>query len=283
MPPAVRRIATSDLPVEITALSLVQVIGGEMLLRGESGTHRLLAGELLSVRSGPGVVLDTRRSGEALVFHADPSWASLVRTLFEAPGQPGAAAPLARERAGSGVAQRAGRVLVASHLDLGQGSPPSTDLRRICPASAGRFVELVAIAEDMAGSLVDPREPAGARIRSRRASLVRTLEDLDASALDGFSLGVLAGRLGVSLRQASRLVRQELGTSLPAYLSALRIERAKKLLVRSDDSITEVALETGWRSLSHFNAVFRRHVGMTPSAFRAYETARHACAAHDDA
>jgi AraC-like DNA-binding protein len=33
--------------------------------------------------------------------------------------------------------------------------------------------------------------------------------------------------------------------------------------------VTEVAAEAGWNSLGHFHSVFRRRLGLTPSAFRA--------------
>ena len=48
----------------------------------------------------------------------------------------------------------------------------------------------------------------------------------------------------------------------------LRLARARRLLLETDHSVLEVAGETGWSSLAHFNAVFRRRVGVTPSAFR---------------
>jgi transcriptional regulator GlxA family with amidase domain len=134
---------------------------------------------------------------------------------------------------------------------------------------AGRLLELVALADSLRGPLDAPRPPAGARNRSRRALLVRALEELEAGSLDGLTLRVLAERLEVSERQASRLLRDELGTSFPDYLAALRIERAKKLLATTDEPVTDVALETGWQSISHFNAVFRRRVGVTPTLYRA--------------
>ena len=46
------------------------------------------------------------------------------------------------------------------------------------------------------------------------------------------------------------------------------LERAKALLRDSEMTVIEVAGETGWSSLAHFNAVFRRRVGSTPSQFR---------------
>ncbi len=269
MVPAVRRITARDLPVSLEPLALVHVTAGELLLAGEAGTHRLLSGEVLAVRAPVRVELRAgRASGEALLFHAAPGWVERARSLAgsdaRAPAQDEA---LVREAAGSEAARRAGRLLLATHLAAERAGAAALDDPGI--ERAGRFLELVGLARALRGSLLAPRPPAGAGNRSRRAPLARLLEELETAPLEGFTLGVLARRLGVSERHASRLLRQELGTSFPEYLSALRIERAKKMLATTDDAVTDVALETGWQSLSHFNAVFRRRVGETPSRYRA--------------
>jgi len=65
----------------------------------------------------------------------------------------------------------------------------------------------------------------------------------------------------------------QFGTTFREHLATLRLERAKRLLAATDLPVIEVAGHTGWSSLAHFNAVFRRRVGLTPSAFRAGELA----------
>ena len=52
-------------------------------------------------------------------------------------------------------------------------------------------------------------------------------------------------------------------------MTRLRVDRARRLLDESALPVIEVAAETGWSSLAHFNAVFRRHTGHTPTAYRA--------------
>lgn len=263
MLPRVRRLCASDLPLRLSPLVLVHVTEGEFVLRGGAGVHRLLNGELLALRAPIAAELEAARGGgEALLLHANPLWAERARALFDGGEPTPPADALVRENAGSPTARRAGRLLLAAHLERA----PQSD--GVGTESAGRLVELIRIAHGMSKSLVEPR-PGGARASSRRAPLVRALEALERAPLEGFSLGVLARGLGVSERHASRLLRAELGTPLPEYLAALRIERAKKLLATTQEPVTDVALETGWQSLSHFNAVFRRHVGATPTAYRA--------------
>ena len=56
--------------------------------------------------------------------------------------------------------------------------------------------------------------------------------------------------------------------SFREHLALLRLARAKALLRDTGMSVIEVAGETGWSSLAHFNSVFRRRVGATPSRYR---------------
>jgi len=271
MLPCVRRLTAADLPFSLTVFSLLYVTEGELLLREPEGAHRLAAGELLALRSGTARLEQAggRATGEALWLQSSPEWVAQACALFGAATLRADAEPLVREPSGSELARRAARLLTVAHLDAGPEAGERAGFEH-----AGRLAELVGIGHSMAGSLVAPRPASGRRAHSSRARLVRVLEELETADLDGFTLGVLAERVGLSRRHASRLLKQEVGASFPEYLTALRIERAKKLLTTTGQPVTEVALETGWQSLSHFNTVFRRRVGVTPSAWRARAIAR---------
>lgn len=64
-----------------------------------------------------------------------------------------------------------------------------------------------------------------------------------------------------------RIFKEEMGLSIQAYLTALRIVRAKELLLRSF-SVTEIAEMVGFETINYFSTVFKKQTGMTPSAFR---------------
>ncbi len=72
----------------------------------------------------------------------------------------------------------------------------------------------------------------------------------------------------LSKAQLYRLFRQELGLTPGEYLLAQRLEKARHYLVRQDISITEVAFELGFQSLSHFSRRFKAATGHSPTAFR---------------
>lgn len=67
----------------------------------------------------------------------------------------------------------------------------------------------------------------------------------------------------------ARVFRQTMGVSPGHYLSELRIERAKLFLTTSTLSISQIALEVGFQSFSHFTQLFKQRTGQSPSAFRA--------------
>ncbi len=268
--PFIRRFGAGDFPIRLEPLSLIHVSSGELSLPGTTGLHRIATGEILALRRGDPIDVDRMRgSGEALLLHAPPIWVERAGALFGAGASPGPGDDIARASAGSEVARRTARLLLSAHLERTQAPLAGAGDGIAGIGGAGRMLELVGVALALHGPLDAARPPDGSRTRSRRAELVRTLEEFERAALDNLSLRVLAEKLRVSERQASRLLREALGTAFLAYVTSLRIERAKKQLATTDEPVTDIALETGWQSISHFNAVFRRCVGVTPSHYRA--------------
>lgn len=78
----------------------------------------------------------------------------------------------------------------------------------------------------------------------------------------------IAQAIGVSENHLSRLFRRELGLSPCGYLNRYRVERARELLMHTDDSITSVALQVGFGDPAYFSRVFRVQVGLSPRVFR---------------
>jgi AraC-like DNA-binding protein/ligand-binding sensor protein len=65
-----------------------------------------------------------------------------------------------------------------------------------------------------------------------------------------------------------RLFKRTTGLTFTQYLARLRIEKAKSLLLEPHRRISEVAYEVGFQSLTHFNRVFRKIVGQSPTSYR---------------
>ena len=64
------------------------------------------------------------------------------------------------------------------------------------------------------------------------------------------------------------LFKRETGTTFVDYLTAVRVGEAKKLLLSSDRSITEIAFAVGFNSSNYFSVLFRKTVGVTPKDYR---------------
>ncbi len=98
------------------------------------------------------------------------------------------------------------------------------------------------------------------------APVVRHLEEHHADAVSMAEMATLAG---LSPTHFNRRFRRLFGMSPTRFLHALRIERARMLLVQSDRSVGEIAVETGYHDQSHFTRHFRRITGLAPGRFRA--------------
>ena len=66
----------------------------------------------------------------------------------------------------------------------------------------------------------------------------------------------------------SKLFRMQTGTSLREYINNLRIQEAKRLLLTTNASITDIALDMGFENISYFSTVFRKFCGCSPIEWR---------------
>jgi AraC-like DNA-binding protein len=74
--------------------------------------------------------------------------------------------------------------------------------------------------------------------------------------------------VGVSEGYLSRSFNQETGLSLIHYLTRYRVQQAKQLLLTTDKTITEIAMEVGFSDSNYFSRVFRQEAGVSPVTFR---------------
>ncbi len=81
-------------------------------------------------------------------------------------------------------------------------------------------------------------------------------------------IGDLAKRSGMSVRQFNRRFREVFGTNPRTFLIKTRVQAACEVLRRSDQPIAEIALDFGFCDQSAFTQHFRRHMGLTPAAYR---------------
>jgi AraC-like DNA-binding protein len=125
-------------------------------------------------------------------------------------------------------------------------------------ALEGLTLELLAAACRSAAPAKEPAPPAWLR---------RARELLDDCPAQPHVLSDIAAAAGVHPGHLARAFRDRYHCTAGEYLRQRRVERAYQLL-RGNTPLAEVAVVTGFADQSHFSAVFKRHTGMTPAAYR---------------
>ena len=85
---------------------------------------------------------------------------------------------------------------------------------------------------------------------------------------DEISLSVLSEEFHMNPQYISQLFKNEIGVGFLAYLTSIRMEKAKKLLLSTSLSIGEVAEQSGYGDYRVFTKVFKKSEGITPSQYR---------------
>jgi two-component system response regulator YesN len=96
--------------------------------------------------------------------------------------------------------------------------------------------------------------------------------ELNALLLDGLEEGVtladVAAALGVHPTAVTHRLQRKFGMSFSEYQGRIRVDTAKELLRKGKLSVVDVARRVGLNDGSNFSKLFRKHEGMTPTAYR---------------
>ncbi|MFO1089249.1 MAG: GlxA family transcriptional regulator [Hyphomicrobiales bacterium] len=121
----------------------------------------------------------------------------------------------------------------------------------------------------------DIRPPGGAQRASLierygvfSRQLVSALEFMEGHIGETASRAAVARHAGISTRQLDRLFRTHMQTTFAEHYRAIRLERARDLLVQTTLPVTEVALAAGFASASHFSRLYSAAFGHAPSRER---------------
>ncbi|MBY2988063.1 helix-turn-helix domain-containing protein [Rhizobium leguminosarum] len=113
------------------------------------------------------------------------------------------------------------------------------------------------------------------RKRSKLASwqLRRATEFIEENCLRNIRLEELAGLTGLSQSHFSHAFKASTGIAPHQWQTNARLDRAKRLLVESENALTAIAAETGFADQAHFTRVFRKHIGITPASWKKAQVA----------
>ena len=143
-------------------------------------------------------------------------------------------------------------------------APPSAELGNVIGV---HLLDLVAAALGPTAEgreIIAGRGLKAARLRAVLAEIARRFGS------PGLDVDAIASRLGLSRRSVQRLL-EETGKPFTEHLTECRLQRAHAMLgdpAFSHLRIIDIALASGFGDVSHFNRLFRRRFGDTPTGAR---------------
>jgi len=126
------------------------------------------------------------------------------------------------------------------------------DLCAWISAALNEFIELVYSSQD-----------------ARKTTQIRpAINYIDANYDKPITLAEIARASHLSVSRLAHLFKEQMGVTLIDYVTQVRIERAKELLLGTDQSCTEVCFQVGYSNASYFTRTFKSVAGLTPRQFR---------------
>ncbi len=99
--------------------------------------------------------------------------------------------------------------------------------------------------------------------------ITRAKEFIHEHQTEELSLGQVAKSVNTSTFYFCKMFKKITGINFTDYLSRVRIEKSKNLLLNPNLRVSEIAFEVGFQSLTHFNRVFKKILGQSPTEYRA--------------
>jgi AraC-like DNA-binding protein len=100
--------------------------------------------------------------------------------------------------------------------------------------------------------------------------ITRAKQFIEEHHAEDLSLGMLAKAVNTSTFYFCKMFKKGTGINFTDYLSRIRIEKAKNLLLNPNLRVSEIAYEVGFQSLTHFNRIFKKLAGQSPTEYRSH-------------
>jgi AraC-like DNA-binding protein len=98
--------------------------------------------------------------------------------------------------------------------------------------------------------------------------ITRARRFIEANFQEDISLGAVARQAGMSSFYFCKTFKKVTGLNYTKYVTRVRVEKAKELLLNLNYRISEIAFEVGFQSLTHFNRAFRCIACQSPTEYR---------------
>lgn len=138
------------------------------------------------------------------------------------------------------------------------------------PKQLDAILHLLGLYADHLGDLATRRLLA--EQQGRPSPLTQVLAFVRENQTTRLHLRDVAEKANLSPYYFCKLFRKTMGMTFMDYLTRLRMENAKDLLLNPHTPVGEVAVAAGFGSIPHFNRAFKRYTGLTPTLYRAQYT-----------
>lgn len=112
------------------------------------------------------------------------------------------------------------------------------------------------------------KPPSAPTQTAASSEMARILHQMEETCHLPFSLESIAAASGLSKFHFSRHFKESVGQTPLQFVISCRMERARQLLLASEQSVSDIAGLCGYKSVTQFHAAFTRHNGSTPKRFR---------------
>jgi len=136
------------------------------------------------------------------------------------------------------------------------------------PVLEKRRVSAIIDLIQMVVGLIDTRRLQTLKTAVSHDSLNKALDFMEAHYAEPITMPDVAKEAGLSVSRLAHVFKAQVGMSYTVYLNLIRVNWAKYYLTNSRLRISETAFQVGFGNLSHFNHVFRRSTGLSPTQYR---------------
>lgn len=132
-----------------------------------------------------------------------------------------------------------------------------------------RYAEISKEAQNCAATLLVLEAAEAARLRAPANPAAESIRAwLEANSAKKLTVGKVAEHFGYSPDHVSLLLKGLTGYSVKNYITYLRMDRAKELLLSSDLNAKQISSVCGWGDYKQFLKQFKKHTGLTPKEYR---------------
>lgn len=96
----------------------------------------------------------------------------------------------------------------------------------------------------------------------------KAIQFIESNSLEKVSLDQISEYVGLSSSHFQKIFKETMRLSPHEYLTNYRLTKAKELLLITEDSITDIAIRTGFESNAYFSYVFKNKMKVSPSIYR---------------